>query len=113
MPGESSLTDDLLEDGRVVGILGRRKAKREIEAGTLPYFAFDPDSASMGFDDAPNDRQTKADSAHILVAGLPEPSEDMRDLITGYARTGVRDTHAQLPRKHFAADPDLSALRCE
>src|SRR5690606_14828853 len=61
--------------------VGRRRRQGEIEGGSPPQLALHPHSASVGLHDALDDRQPQPDPSQIPIVRLPEPAEDVRQLV--------------------------------
>src|SRR5690349_10665312 len=69
--------------------LGHRE--REVEPRSLPRLAFDPDPATVCFDDSLGNGQSES-GAHALGAfGLPVWIEDVAEMLAGDSRSGVAD----------------------
>ena len=72
-------------------VLGRCWGARQCEVESAPQsdVTLNPNPSVVRFDDSFRNRESETDSAPIRRPRLPESSEDVRELLRGYARAGV------------------------
>src|SRR5687767_15570014 len=93
--------------GHALGLTG---GKREIKRAANAYCALHPDSAAVRFHDSLGDRKAQTNPAPIGSAGLPEATEDVRELRGKNAGTRIRDGDEHFLFSMLAANPDVTAL---
>src|SRR5581483_11401418 len=82
---------------------------REEERAAVSGRALHPDATAVGLDDTLGDGKPEPRAAPLRLASLPEPLEQMWQMVLGDPRAGIRDPEPDSAIARFRSDRDAAA----